>query len=223
MDHRSRSDHHHSDDELVSIVLDGVATPEDRAAVTADPRLRRRLESFARVRHLLGHDVPSPVVAPVPERGRHRRALLIAAAATLVLVVAGFGWALADGGRNAADLSASAPSPASEPAPEFPAPVPAADGTTPQRGEVGAVEGAPDGGPLPRIGEFDSLDGLRAAAVDRASDPAAPDNGPCHPALVTREATPVGTASLRGLEVLVGVRADGSVLVLEVPGCRPVG
>ena len=47
------------DDELVSAVLDGEATPEERARVEADPVLSARLEEFAAVRDRIAEPVPT--------------------------------------------------------------------------------------------------------------------------------------------------------------------
>ncbi len=46
------------DDDLVSAVLDGKATADERARVLADPVLRARLEEFGAVRDLIGSPVP---------------------------------------------------------------------------------------------------------------------------------------------------------------------
>jgi hypothetical protein len=46
-------------DELASAYLDGVATPDERSRVEADPALLTRVEAFRRVRHLLA-DAPAP-------------------------------------------------------------------------------------------------------------------------------------------------------------------
>lgn len=61
------------DDELVSAVLDGEATPDERALVEADPAARRRLAELRRVRDL--------VAAPVPVAGSVREAAIAAALA----------------------------------------------------------------------------------------------------------------------------------------------
>lgn len=62
----------HSDDELVSAVLDGEATAEEAARVHADPELRRRLEAF--------RGVAAAVAAPPPNSSVDQREVLLAAA-----------------------------------------------------------------------------------------------------------------------------------------------
>lgn len=51
------------DDELVSAVLDGEATDDERARVEADPAARRRLAELAAVRDLVAAPVPVPAGA----------------------------------------------------------------------------------------------------------------------------------------------------------------
>jgi hypothetical protein len=89
------------DDELVSAVLDGAATPEERARVEADPRLRSRLEEFRQVAALVGEAPEPPSVldrqrtlaaarraAGLPSaRPPRRTPLVLKVAAALVLVV----------------------------------------------------------------------------------------------------------------------------------------
>lgn len=66
------------DDDLVSAVLDGEATPEERARVAADPRLQARLEELRAASAFVATPVDPPpagaadraVAAAVAERGR---------------------------------------------------------------------------------------------------------------------------------------------------------
>ena len=65
------------DDEIVSAVLDGEATPDERARVEADPRLRARLDRLRSVR-----DAVAAPVAPLDELTTERmRGVAVAAAA----------------------------------------------------------------------------------------------------------------------------------------------
>jgi hypothetical protein len=100
------------DDELVSAVLDGEATPDERARVAADPLLRARLEEFAAVRELIGGPVappdqmtkaraiaaakasrPHPLPPRVVARRRHSEApRILAVAAAIVFCLAGLGF-----------------------------------------------------------------------------------------------------------------------------------
>src|SRR5690349_14625396 len=57
------TDPFHPDDDLVSAVLDGEATPEERARVEADPALSARLAEFADVRDAVAEPVPPPSAA----------------------------------------------------------------------------------------------------------------------------------------------------------------
>lgn len=122
------------DDELVSAVLDGEATPDERARVEADPVLSARLAEFRAVRDAVAAPVPAPadreraIAAamaagrrPAPVRELRRRSTfepqrILAVAAALVLVV-GFGFLLtqvdtddddsAGGGDAALDTTAA--------------------------------------------------------------------------------------------------------------------
>ena len=58
-----------SDDELVSAVLDGVATAEERSRVLADPQLSARLRELTAVRDAVATPV-APLPAPPPARRR---------------------------------------------------------------------------------------------------------------------------------------------------------
>ena len=102
------------DDELVSAVLDGEATPAERARVEADPVLRARLDEFAAVRDQVAAPVAprseaardaaiAAAVAEAGERRRHRANVVhlrrrqeiprfLAAAAAVLLVLGGFGY-----------------------------------------------------------------------------------------------------------------------------------
>jgi hypothetical protein len=120
------------DDELVSAVLDGEATPEERARVEADPELSARLAEFAAVRDAVGapvappsdatreraiaaakvavrhHGEPSGNVRPLKRRSRAAdvpRFLAVAAAVLLVLVT--FGVLANASGDDAGDDSGS--------------------------------------------------------------------------------------------------------------------
>jgi hypothetical protein len=97
------------DDELVAAVLDGEATPGERARVEADPALQARLAEFRRAAALVATEVPpAPIEArnraiAVALRQRHRQDdvtvlrprrpprqfLAVAAAVLLVLAVGG--------------------------------------------------------------------------------------------------------------------------------------
>jgi hypothetical protein len=120
------------DDELVSAVLDGEATPEERARVEADPELSARLTEFTAVRDAVAepvappsdatreraiaaakvavrhHGEPSGTVRPLRRRSRSSdvpRFLAVAAAVLLVLVT--FGVLANVSGDDAGDDSAS--------------------------------------------------------------------------------------------------------------------
>jgi hypothetical protein len=113
-----------AEDELVSAVLDGVASDEERALVEADPRLTARLAAFSAVRSTLGTPAPDRSVAPPPagparQRPRPRRSPSVwigAAAAALVLVLGGVAVLDSRGGSGdeaastAADTAGSDPS-----------------------------------------------------------------------------------------------------------------
>jgi hypothetical protein len=116
------------DDDLVNAVLDGEATPDERARVLSDPDLRDRLDELTRVRDLIAAAVPPPdeatrddnirrAIAAGRRDGDERVVALrsrrpgvptwLAAAAVIVLLLAG-GALLAsvDGGDDdAASLS----------------------------------------------------------------------------------------------------------------------
>jgi len=100
-----------TDDELVSAVLDGEATPAERARVAADPVLSARLAEFAAVADAVRAPVapsapaardtaiaaavaearrPDPVVVPLRPRRSTGSFLAVAAAILAVLLVAGF-------------------------------------------------------------------------------------------------------------------------------------
>ena len=87
-----------ADDEVVSAVLDGVATPDEEAAVAADPELRRRLDEFTEIRTALLRDPAGGAHltggASTGDELAHRRSTIrrvagavgVAAAATLLVV-----------------------------------------------------------------------------------------------------------------------------------------
>jgi hypothetical protein len=120
------------DDELVSAVLDGEATPDERARVEGDPVLRARLEEFASVRDLIGGPVappdqmtkaraiaaakasrPQPLPPRVVARRRQSEApRVLAVAAAIVVCLAGLGFLVSQvdssddgGGSDAAAVS----------------------------------------------------------------------------------------------------------------------
>lgn len=118
------------DDELVSAVLDGEATADERARVEADPVLSARLAEFAAVADAVGAPVapspgetrdtaiaaavaeagrPDPVVVPLRPRRSTGSFLAVAAAVLAVLLVAGlFAGRLGGGddqGAESADLA----------------------------------------------------------------------------------------------------------------------
>lgn len=117
-----------TDDELVSAVLDGEATAEERARVAADPVLSARLAEFTAVAEAVGAPVappradardaalaaavasrhrPDPVVVPLRPRRSTGSFLAIAAAVLGALLVAGLlAGRLGDGRDELADDSA---------------------------------------------------------------------------------------------------------------------
>jgi hypothetical protein len=135
------TDSHSLDDELVSRVLDGEATTDERARVATDPALQRRLQAFVRARAALVDVEPAPtsarddaiaaavqtatVAATVPvatiaaAHARTRRRRVVAAvgvAATLVIGVPLLAIALSGRGaqqRSASETAAEAPTGAS--------------------------------------------------------------------------------------------------------------
>ncbi len=121
-----------TDDELVSAVLDGEATPDERARVAADPVLSARLAEFATVAEAVGAPVapapaeardtviaaavaearrPDPVVVPLRPRRPTGSFLAAAAAVLAVLLVAGlFAGRLGGGDDQGAESADSADS-----------------------------------------------------------------------------------------------------------------
>ena len=121
------------DDELVSAVLDGEATPEERARVEADPVLSARLAEFTAVRDavaepvappseatreraieaakVLGRELGEPASATVrPLKRRSRSADLprfLAVAAAILLVLVTFGALASVSGDDSGEDSAS--------------------------------------------------------------------------------------------------------------------
>jgi hypothetical protein len=120
------------DDELVSAVLDGEATPEERARVAADPVLSARLAEFQAVHDAVAQPVAAPdagareraiaaakvavrhhgeddVVRPLRRRGPARDVQrFLAVAAAVLLVVAGLGvLARSVGGDDSGNDSAA--------------------------------------------------------------------------------------------------------------------
>jgi hypothetical protein len=125
------------DDELVSAVLDGEATPDERARVAADPVLAARLAEFTVVAEAVGAPVetpaeaardaavaaalaerrrPDPVVVPLRPRRSNGSFLAIAAAVMGALLLAGLLAGRLDsggddqlaGGGDSADTAESA-------------------------------------------------------------------------------------------------------------------
>jgi hypothetical protein len=165
------------DDELVSAVLDGEATAEERARVEADPVLSARLEEFAAVRDQVAEPVqpwsgadreraiaaakaavrhhraePVGTVRPLRRRqGEVPRFLAVAAAVLFVLLGIGF-VASQTGGDDAGDDSASSDEAAGGESQEDSA------------GDTAALEGGAGAGD--DAGVADSPDNLLAATVD---------------------------------------------------------
>lgn len=118
------------DDELVSSVIDGEATADERARVDADPTLTARLAEFRRVRALVGEAVAprpeadrdaviaravaernrsDPVVTALRPRRDARAFLAVAAGLLFVLLAAGFVVSQLgqDEGADSSDVAAS--------------------------------------------------------------------------------------------------------------------
>jgi hypothetical protein len=177
-------------DELVSAVLDGEATPAERAQVLADPELRRRLQEFEAVAAAVADAAPvDPSVrdvtvaraladdpdgdaahaphrvaaAPLDRTGSRtvRLAPWLAAAAVLALVIP-VGLALLRGGGSDDQFAATQNADSGD------AEAPGGGGTPPS-GEDRSAEASGDGlageGELVDLGDLSSPDELRAAAA----------------------------------------------------------
>jgi len=106
------SDPFRPDDELVNAVLDGEATPDERARVEGDPTLRARLEELRAVSDLVGSPPPSPddaqreraiaaakaavgqqaEVRTLPDRRRQEVPRFLATAAAVLVLLLGAGF-----------------------------------------------------------------------------------------------------------------------------------
>lgn len=142
-DDADHADDEHADDEAVSAVLDGEATPAELEQVAGDPALRSRLEEFAGVRAVLATD-PDPHADVATEieslaarrRDRNRQVVgAIGAVAAISLIVVGSLslFRTSDQGDVLATGSAATENSNTDTA------------AGPARGEVDAL--APDGGP----------------------------------------------------------------------------
>lgn len=235
------------EDELVSAVLDGVATDEERARVASDPRLTARLEAFGSVRSVLGSPAPertAPAVRQAGEHTDHRRdsgsrrggrplVWAGAAAAALVLVVAGAGILVStppgggddEAASTAADAERSTSGASTSTATDdgrSEGDDLAASGAIPTTtGPVGsAPESAVAGGGLADLGAWPSVDAL-AEVVTALPVPAPMAPGPCPAPFDAAGALAEATATVGGTAVVVG-RGGSGVLVVELGTCRPL-